>query len=250
MESTLLAKRSKIVDRVQLAALEVPTVLGRRHRPVPHHVLLETLEGVLGDGGLRITEERLAVSRDDGARLFGVLQVEPTRADHPLMPAAHEGQGFAIGLRSSVDCKLSIRLNASARVFVCDNLCMSGASILVRKSTIRLDLPRALAEGVERYVGAQLQLANDIERARNVEITDEGAKVLLHDVFARRVLPARLFHAVVGNYFTPEPGWTDCAPRTVWGVHNSLTRAMRDMAPAPKFRATIALAGLLKPGRN
>lgn len=250
MESTLLAKRSKIVDRVQLAALEAPTVLGRRHKPVAHHLLLSQLDDVLAESGLRVTEERLAVSREDGSRLFGVLQVEPTRTDHPLVSAVREGQSFAIGLRSSVDCKLSIRLNASARVFVCDNLCMSGASILVRKSTIRLDLPRALAEGVERYVGAQLQLANDIERARNIEITDERAKVLLHDVFARRVPPARLFHAVVSNYFRPEPGWTDCAPRTVWGVHNSLTRAMRDMAPAPKFRATIALADLLNPGRN
>jgi hypothetical protein len=34
---------------------------------------------------------------------------------------------------------------------------------------------------------------------------------------------------------------TDVAPRTVWGLHNAFTRAIRQMAPAPAFQATTRL---------
>jgi hypothetical protein len=46
---------------------------------------------------------------------------------------------------------------------------------------------------------------------------------------------------VTQTYFHPRPEMTDVEPRTAWGLMNAMTRAVKQMAPAPAFSATTRL---------
>lgn len=252
--SVLLAKKSKMVTRAELATIPTPPPRGARHRPVPHHELVGTLDGVLREAGLTIADERYAVARN-GGRLFGVMTVRPSEG-HVLQSAEREGQEFAIGLRSGNLGDVSIKLCASLRVVVCTNLAVAGSGSgnesvsLRRKHTTGLRLDSALREAVGRYQEQQLGFVAVTDKARQLDLTDDQARLAIFGAFERRIVSPRLFPEVVGNYFAPQAEWTDCTGRSRWALHNAFTRALRS-APAPvMFRATSALAYLLRPERN
>lgn len=258
-DSVLLAKKSKMVTRAELATIPTPPPRGARHRPVPHHELVGTLDGVLREAGLTIADERYAVARN-GGRLFGVMTVRPNEG-HVLQSAVREGQEFAIGLRSGNLGDVSIKLVASLKVVVCTNLAVAGTGSgtgsgngsvsLRRKHTTGLRLEPALREAVGKYQEQQLGFVAVTDKARQLELTDDQARLAIFGAFERRIVSPRLFPEVVANYFAPRPEWTDVAgQRNRWGLHNAFTRALRS-APAPvMFRATSQLAYLLRAGRN
>lgn len=248
--SVLLAKKSKVVTRAELATIPTPAPRGARHRPVPHHELVGTLDGVLREAGLTIADERYAVGRG-GSRLFGVMKVRPVEG-HALQSATRVGQAFSLGLRSGNAGDVAIKVAAGLRVTVCDNMLLAGSFLaLRRKHTTGLVLDGELREAVERYQVQQLQVVAETDRARELTLTDDQARLEIFRVFERRIVTPRLFPEVVANYFAPQAEWTDVArERNRWGLHNAFTRALRS-APAPvMFRATSQLACLLRAERN
>lgn len=122
--AVLISKKSRPVSRAELATIVTPEPRGSRHRPVPHAVLVDTLDGVLREAGLTVQQERYAVGRA-GSRLFGVIQVQPSESN-ALHGLRREGQSFAIGLRSGNAGDVSIKVAAGLRVTVCDNMVLAG----------------------------------------------------------------------------------------------------------------------------
>jgi hypothetical protein len=247
--AVLIAKKSKLVNRQELVTIPTPAPRGARHRPVPHHERVATLDGVLREAGLTIADERYAVGRG-GSRLFGVLKVRPVEG-HALVGAMREGQDLSIGLRSGNAGDVAIKLAAGLRVVVCDNMLLAGSFLaLRRKHTTGLVLDGELREAVERYQVQQMQVVQETDRAREQVLTDDQARLAIFGAFERRIVAPRMFPEVVQNYFAPSPEWTDCTGRNRWALHNSFTRALRT-APAPvQFRATTALAYLLRAEQN
>jgi hypothetical protein len=59
------------------------------------------------------------------------------------------------------------------------------------------------------------------------------------------VIPHRIRHEVHNNYFNADAlGFEDCAPRSLWGMHNAATRAFKALGLGPMFEANISLAEL------
>src|SRR4051794_5486263 len=80
--------------------------------PVPHHRLLEQVEGTLVGSGMSITNQAHALWKD-GLRYFGLLEVSNGRA--------HDDYGLVIGLRNSHDKSFPAAIAIGSAVFVCDN---------------------------------------------------------------------------------------------------------------------------------
>jgi hypothetical protein len=234
MLSSLSHTHSQLVTQGQLDALPAPVSRGPIHAPIPHGVLVDAMKARARAEGYEVSRQLCAIS-GHGRRLFGVLDlVAPTQG--------REDRGFSIGFRNSTDTTLGIRMVAGVRVFVCDNLALSGDLIaLQRRNTSRLDLEDALKEGFARFLTHAGTLDTQIEAMKTTPLADGEAKARAYDIFARHVLPLRLFTAVEDYYFHPVKGMEDCRPRTLWSLHNACTRAMKTLTPTRAFAANIAL---------
>src|SRR5260370_14772084 len=148
-----------------------------------------------------------------------------------------------MGIRTANDKSYALEIAVGVKVFVCDNLAFSGDLIaLRRKHTVGFDLNADLSRAVDRYQEQLLVFNGQLAELRERPLADTAAKAMIHDAFARQLLPLRSLPVVSATYFGPSPEMTDVVPRTQWGLHNAFTRAICQMAPAPAFAATTKLA--------
>jgi hypothetical protein len=127
------------VSRADLAL--IPEVVGTdTFQPIPHTRLVEQLEEALSFRHIEITREEFAVT-PDGMKLFGLLELN----------SEHEGVRFAIGIRNANDKSMRLGMVAGYRVFVCDNMALSGDfKPLLAKHSKNFDLIEAVSMGVDR----------------------------------------------------------------------------------------------------
>lgn len=244
MSGTLMAHRNtRKVTRETLLALPPPEALGPRHRPVPHHELVTTLERAADANGYRVVREEFAINGSN-TDIFGVFDIARTNGDNSAE------RGLALGFRGSNARKLALKAVAGSHVFVCDNLCLHGEFVaMFRKHTTGLDLEAETRGAFERFLEQSRQLDNGIEELQARRVSDTEAKEIIYEVFSTRVLPLRLLPEVDQTYFRPDESWTDCTPRTHWGVYSACTRSARRLELASRMRATTRLAQLFDLGR-
>lgn len=134
---------------------------------------------------------------------------------------------------------------AGSHVFVCDNLALSGSVFAFkRKNTTGLDFGSMIATGFDKFLLQAEAFDVQVARLQGTVISADRAKTVIYDIFAARVLPVRLFDDVNRFYFDAD---AETVPEVasnrgnVWGVHNAVTRAMRDLSPVRQFGATVAL---------
>jgi hypothetical protein len=240
MSASLSNKRSHLVPFNDLVNLPEPRQLGAVHQPIPHNLLARALRVEAAERGYQVTREQFAVA-SGGEKLFGVIDLMPEGVVSAEVVAA-EDRGLSLGFRNSTNSTLALKMVAGSRVFVCDNLVMSGDLIAVlRRNTVGLDLEDALRAGFDKFLQHATSLDRHVARLQAQTILDLEAKARIFDVFAARVVPVHLFDEVNRYYFAPADEMTDCQPRTLWGLHNAFTRAMKTLPPARTFAATVAL---------
>jgi hypothetical protein len=231
MTGTLYHAQSSLVTREQLLAIPPPPATST-WRPIAHGDLVAAIDRQLLVRGITIRNETFAVQRD-GARLFAVLDL------------SIESSGdccAAMGIRTANDRSMALEIAVGVKVFVCDNLAFSGDLIaLRRKHTAKFDLNADISRAVDRYQAHLLALQRTLAAVREDPISEEEAKGLIFEAFRDEILPLRYFKQVAESYFNPSGEMTDVHPRTMWGLHNAFTRAVRQMAPAPAFEATTEL---------
>ena len=234
--SSLSHSKSKLVRFDDLSTLPVPVPLGAQHNPVPHSLLVDALRVEAQERGYDITREQLALGMS-GSALFGVMDLMPRG-----VVSVDDSRGLSLGFRNSTNATLAIKMVAGTRVFVCDNLALSGDLIAVlRRNTRGLDLVDALKRGFDKFQQHATTLDLHIMRLQATMISDLEAKARVFDVFASRIVPVHLFDDVEKSYFHPADTMTDCQPRTAWALHNAFTRALQKLTPGRKLDATVAL---------
>lgn len=236
---------SKLCQRGDLLALPEPIARGSRHKPIPLSMLVDRLSQEIDARGYVITREQLALCRD-GQALFGVMDLVRV-TDQVLMDRGERGMSF--GFRASTNSSLALKGVAGTRVFVCDNLALSGSMIAFQhKSTTRLDFNHMVSAGFAKFQDQTAQLDVQIEELQITQLTDGTAKQQIFDIFNSGVCPVRLFGDVAQFYFRPTDAQTDCQPRTAWGLHNAFTRAMKDLPPLSLFSASMRLGKAFQMG--
>ena len=212
-------------------------------KPVSHFEMVTVLKSKLEGKGLEITKESFSVA-SEGLNLFGVFNVS---ADHA--PDVGLDSSFSIGFRHSNKKQFAIQMVAGLNVFVCSNLCFSGDMItLKRKHTSGLNLNWELDLAVERYLAKSAKLEDEINFMRARDVTPLEAKAFLVDNVVNGNLPQALLKTAYENYFEHDDNKPDCADRTAWGLHNAVTRAIRDanLVPESKFGITIKLGSIIR----
>ena len=237
MSGTLVYANSVYVTREQLKVIAPPPATDT-WKPVPHYDLVQAIDRQLAVRDVQIVKEQFAVQRE-GLRLFGVLELGVPGLE------ASEAFGFAMGIRTANDRSEALSIVVGAKVFVCDNLMLSGDLIVMRrKHTPGFDLNADISRAIDGYRDHLTVFHRQVGDLMARPVSDAEAKVTIFEAFAREILPVRLFRQVAETYFHPVPSMTDVLPRTQWGLHNACTRAIQQLAPGPAFYAATQLGKL------
>jgi len=233
MTSTLMIHMpgSRIVTLDELRQLPTPAPQGPRHFPVSHSALVGALLDQCAERSWQVTKLQLGTSAK-GKQLFGTIDVRGESLESP-----DDQTGTTIGFRSSTDKTLAVRGVAGARVFCCDNLCLSGSEFAFhRKHTRYLDLPALVNGGLDRFTHECKVLKDDIIEMQQTDLKDWQAKVRMFDLSIKTsTMPKHLMQDVSRAYFEPEKGWTDCQGRTVWSLNNACTRSLGKLSPKGSY---------------
>ncbi len=225
--------------RQELAGLFTPPPTAT-WRPVPHAELVEALLAGLHRQGVEVVREDFCTLGRDDSKLLGTLDLRV----HGLNT---QDYGMGLGLRASNDKSVAIQLVAAARVFVCDNWAFSGsagATFLRRKHTSRLNLRAVIPQAVDDFLERAGAFKLDVERMRETAIADGRAKEILHDAFATRAMPLRLFPIASNLYFDDEVQAEKFPDRTLWSLNNALTEVVKLLKPAPQAESGLRIGRL------
>jgi hypothetical protein len=224
--------------RDQLSTLHTPSPTAT-WKPVPHSDLVaELISGLEAQGVVVARDDYCTMGKDD-ARLLGTMDLQIPDLDSPDF-------SMGLGLRGANDKSLSIQVVAAARVFVCDNWAFSGSAgavFLKKKHTSRLDLAAVVPPAVEMFLERAGAFRLDLDRMRNLDLSDAQAKGLIHDAFAgpSPVAPLRLFPGVSRLYFDDEEQRERFPDRTLWSLNNAFTEAVKALKPAPQHNSGLRI---------
>ena len=253
------------VTMEQLRNLPEPPSLGRLHKPIPHYQLVDVITEQIKDRGWDVKRLQLGVNKG-GQAIFGIMDL--VRPSTPILELAGtdiepqdylsvlrnlnrtppeevkepDEMGTSFGFRSSTNKSIAIRGVAGGRVFVCDNLVLSGSEfVLQQKSTIRLNLQQKVSLAIDKFIEQSKKLIEDIAALKGKNLSDIAAESMLYKVFSKGALPTHLLDDVDMLYFRPQEQHPDCQPRTAWGLHNACTRAAKRLNPSMQFSSTMSL---------
>jgi len=189
--------------------------------PIAHIDLVNTIHTVAGDmlPDHRLVDTQFATSKD-GQRLFGLSTWRNGETTDDM--------GLAVGYRNSYDRSMTVGVAMGARVFVCDNLALSGemASFKFKHTG---DVMRKLNEAIiTSLYSARHTFSNvkaDAERLAQVEVSTDSGYRFLGSLYGQGVLSANQF-STAGRHWV-EPAYEDFAPRNAWSLYNSANTGLK-----------------------
>lgn len=239
-----------------LRALPIPQKLGPRHHPLHHADLLQAVKDEARSRNLEIAEEQYAITAE-GRKLFALLTFMNTGLD---------GMGWSLGIRNSIDQDIAARGVGGSKVFICDNMSLSGDEFLfAHKNTRGLvgRIKEIVSGAFERYLRRMLVFDKRVLELQAAVISDNAARVAIYKAFVEhKVAALRLLPAVDEAYFvhgaevsndSPQrkqavqdaKGQVEVYPEVVknqWGVHNAFTRVFKGIeSPMAQQAATRRL---------
>jgi hypothetical protein len=236
MDATLIAHVGATkVTRQDLSHVPTPPATDT-FKPIGHAALIDELEHSLAFRHIQIVRDEYAVS-PDGMRIFGLLELN----------ADYEGVRFAIGLRNANDKSMRLGMVAGYRVFVCDNMALSGDfKPLLAKHTKHFDLIESLSVGVDRIQRGFQPLRDAIDFKRSYKLRDEEARSLIYRAFMENRFPIKLLKVVHHEFFVA-PSHEEFKQQTVWSLENAFTTALKELKPVRQYEATAKLGKFLEP---
>lgn len=236
LSTTLIAHAgASKITRLELATLETPAATDT-FQPIAHSRLVDQLEEALAFRHISITRDEYAVS-GDGMKLFGLLELN----------SEYEDVRFAIGLRNANDKSMRLGMVAGYRVFVCDNMALSGDfKPLLAKHSKNFDLVESISMGVDRIQRGWQPLREAIEFKRQTVLNGVEAQALIYRAFMEQKFPVKLLRAVHKEFFIA-PSYDEFRQPTVWSLENAFTTAFKQLRPVQQYQATAKLGKFLQP---
>jgi len=221
------------ITRAELVDLPIPEATST-FQPIPHTALINSLEEALAFRHITIVRDEYAVSAD-GMKLFGLLE----------MNADFEGVRFAIGLRNANDKSMRLGMVAGYRVFVCDNMALSGDfKPLLAKHSKNFDLTESVSIGVDRIQRGFQPLRESIDAMRCRQLPTEEARSIIYQAFVGNMFPVKLLKAVHREFFVA-PSYEDFKSPTMWSLSNAFTTAFKELPPVRQYEMTAQLGKFL-----
>jgi len=210
-------KSSVEVSRSGLAAF-VPPEATESYTPVAHvdlaGMVAATAQEILNRP---LVKDSYVVARE-GARMFGL---------QTFGNGEGEEFGLSIAFRNSYDKSMSIGLAVGFRVFICDNLAISGDIRYMRKHTRNVwdDIEKELITLLfKRYRQVTWDFLCDVEAMRTRAVDLVAGYGMITDLFRQGIMSLGQFQAACKT-------WECDGSYNVWGCYNAVTRVLKSSPP-------------------
>ena len=208
-------------DEIECLATPSPTRKKRWYVPVAHRDLLHAVERSIAAGGLRIRDERFALSKGSD-RFFGLITLEND----------DDGGEYAttIGLRNAHDLSCGVKLALGGRVFVCDNLSFLGEEVISTPHTrnVYARLPGLVGNAVSNLIAKRGLIEKRFTAYQQSEVKGDAN---LHDLVLRSYLagavPVTAIPDVLKEFHSPRhPEFA--ASSNLWRLFNASTQVLKE----------------------
>lgn len=210
--------------------------------PIPHLSLIQSVKDVINDFDAEITRESYGMSHE-GNRMFGVLDF--TSPDTNL--------GYSIALRNSHDKKFSAGVSAGQRVFICDNLILSGDFVLKKKHTKNHEFLNSIKNSNLSLTSQVKNLTDKLNALREQELTLNEARLLVFKAYEESAISSSKMGLVWEEFLLPTYGqfkastkfnllmaFTEVAKAE--GSFLQLSKMYKNLAPVLGFELPLAKA--------
>ena len=213
MTQLLAHCNTKHVSEDHVRSVAVPAWTKTWH-PVAHCDLIDALEIAVREHDMEVMRRQYAMN-SAGSRLFGVWDIA----------GGHGGMASAIGFRNATDKSMAVGITVGTRVFVCDNLAISGEFIAFRRHTAGLTM-ESLIEMLVHAVGQTRKRMEEFrawhESLALVHLTLQQAYVVTWRILSEGILPGRSFRALHDLLYSERK----YDPLTLWGQHEAATELL------------------------
>ena len=222
--------------RADLAAVPVPDATPSYH-PVPYGRFVEEVELHVPRFGLTVRSSQFALARE-GGQMFGVLTCSNGVPDRDY--------ALSIGLSSSYDRSIALKMCSGHTTFVCDNLAFSGEVTMHRKHTANVfrDLPDLIYRMLSQVSSMRERTDAEIAAMKGRDLTDAAAHHLMVVAVKANVVPASRLPKVIEAW--DEPRHEEFVPRTAWSLFNAFTEVQKTASPRAQVEGSLRLASLLR----
>ena len=199
----------------------------RSHVPVSHFDFANRVRGRIPNG-YKISKEEYGLQ---GSRFFGVMYL---RDEHNR----NDDYDFCIGMRGCNAKSMKRSIAFGSHVFVCDNMCFSGTTVVHRKHTagILRDLDGIIDGVMNQLRSANQKLDEDIAYFKERDMTSSEIHDLSVLCMDEGVLTPRTLKKSLKEY--REPRHDAFLPRTMWSYVNAVTESLK---PAKAGRGNFDL---------
>lgn len=216
------------ITRADLALIPTPEATDT-FKPIPHHTLVHSLIETLSFRHINVVSDEY-VTDSDGARMFGLLQLDATFLD----------VRFSIGIRNAHDKSMRLGIVAGYNVTVCSNMMFTGEfKPVLAKHSKHFNLEDALTIGVDRIQKGWTPIQEAMQHRRECQLNDTQAKLLIYEGFIRNRFPIKLMKKVDQEFFFPS--YEEFKPKTLWSMENAFTTSFKQLKPIPQYEATARL---------
>ena len=160
--------------------------------------------------------------RYDGARMFGIHTFKPKNNPN--------GMGLAAAFRNSYDKSMKLGLAIGARVFVCDNLALSGSVAtlsLLHTGDVLQRLYDQTVLAINKSRDGFTEVAKDAARMKDVRVKDDDAYRCLGLAFGRGALTPTQLTSAVRSWKNEEYMGGFGETRSAWSLYNAGTEALK-----------------------
>ena len=233
MQGLMLHCGSGHVTRDELRLVPTPPPTATWH-PVPHYRIAELVTQEATHRGYQIAGEDYGLN-PAGTKLFGVLRFNQNgRPDFTR----------ALGFRNSHDKSLALGLTAGLSVFVCDNLCFGGETVLYRRHTTRIEIETLVVKAFDSLGGQYERLETGVTRLRSVTVTENEARLLVVRAAEMQAIPGSDILPVLEGF--RQPPHAEFAEPNRWSLYNSFTETAKAYSPARADQCYRILARLFE----
>lgn len=229
--SLLAHCNTKYAPEDQVMAVEAPEWTETWH-PIAHSMVVTAMAIACRDNGLEVTRRDYSMN-GNGSRMFGVWEL-----------AGGNGMTGALGIRNSTDKSMVLGITAGSRVFVCDNLALSGDYLQFRKHTSGLDHDEMVgiaSTAVRHGVGKIEEFLGWHKALREIPAPLAHRKLLTYNLMEKGALPPSQFNQFIDMYKEEEKDNGE----TVFAVHGAATRTMRGAGHFQAEKRNRALNGVI-----
>lgn len=233
-ENLILHSGANWIPRTELATINPPEATAT-WKPVAHLEFVETLHQTMGRRGYHLKREKYGIT-PDGEKLFGVMGFEGESEEYRL----------SLGFRTSNDKSLAASIVCGVNVFVCDNLALSGDSLLMnRRHSKTFSIRSEIWEATEQIGVRFTSFQEKIESLKATNCSYNTAVLNVVKAAQSGIMPQRLILPVLEEY--KEPSHEEFKGLNLWSLHNAFTEIYRrEFKPSVLWERTAELGKFFK----